>query len=102
MAGADSRTVIAVEVFVEQDQIPPVRIALEFFAAAIHRPRLALAGENANEAAGELTAHLLQVHETPGAGGTLHPEVRPEIAVPAVERVDQDQVHGQPDGTAPV
>ena len=38
MAGADPGTVIAVEVLVKQDVIPPVRVRLELFRAAINWP----------------------------------------------------------------
>ena len=35
---AEPRAVVAVEVFVEQDQVAPVRIVLELFRAAVDRP----------------------------------------------------------------
>jgi hypothetical protein len=38
MAGPEARAVIAVEILVEQDVIPPIGIALEFLRAAVHRP----------------------------------------------------------------
>src|SRR5689334_18742724 len=37
MAGADAGAIVAMEVFVEQDQISPVGIVLEFLCTAIHR-----------------------------------------------------------------
>src|SRR5258708_2558897 len=37
MAGADSGTVVAVEIFVKQNIVPPVRVGLELFRAAIGR-----------------------------------------------------------------
>src|SRR5258705_12594153 len=38
MTGADAGAVVAVEVFVEGDQVAPMRIFLEFFCAAEDRP----------------------------------------------------------------
>ena len=38
MARADTGAVVAVKVFVERDQIAPVRIGLELFRAAENRP----------------------------------------------------------------
>jgi len=38
VARADAGTVVTMEVFVEQQVIPPVRIVLEFLAPPKHRP----------------------------------------------------------------
>src|SRR5437879_967716 len=38
MAGAEAGPVVAVEVFVEQDQVTPVRVFLELLRAAVDRP----------------------------------------------------------------
>src|SRR5215472_1177850 len=38
VTGADAGAVVAMEIFVEQQVIPPVGIALELFGAAEHRP----------------------------------------------------------------
>src|SRR5262245_62125362 len=38
MAGAQAGAVVAVEVLVEQDQIAPVRVVLEFLRPAVDRP----------------------------------------------------------------
>ena len=40
MAGAHTRAIVAMEVFVEGDQVMPVRIGLEFFGSAKDRPSL--------------------------------------------------------------
>jgi len=62
MAGAQSGTVVAVEVFVEQDVVTPVGIALESFRAAIHRPpAMLVAGEYPSEPVADLFANLEEV-----------------------------------------
>ena len=38
VTGADAGTVIAVKIFVEQDQITPMRIVLKRFRTAVDRP----------------------------------------------------------------
>src|SRR5271167_424919 len=45
MAGADPGAVVAMEVFVEQQIVPPIRIALEFLGASEHRPPAALVAQ---------------------------------------------------------
>src|SRR4051812_44174285 len=42
MARADTRTIVAVEEFVEQDTVAPVRIVLELVCAPEHRPAATL------------------------------------------------------------
>ena len=51
VARAEAGAVVAVEVFVEQDVVAPVRIVLELLGAAVHRPPAVLvAQEDAREA----------------------------------------------------
>ena len=38
VAGAETCPIVAVEIFVEQDQVAPVRIFLELLRASVHRP----------------------------------------------------------------
>jgi len=52
MTCANSGAIVAVKVFVEQNQIPPVRILLELLAATIDGSLPILAGENADQAVG--------------------------------------------------
>src|SRR5438270_6925605 len=63
MAGAQSGAVVAVEIFVEQDMVAPVGIALELFCAAIDRPpAMLVGGKYPGEPVGNLFAHLKQIH----------------------------------------
>jgi hypothetical protein len=51
MTRPDSSAIVTVEVFVEVNEIAPVRIVLEFFEAAVHRARAFCATkENARQA----------------------------------------------------
>ena len=50
MAGADPGAIIAVKVFVEKNEVSPVRIALKKFGAASHGPAtIRIAEKNVNE-----------------------------------------------------
>ena len=52
MAGAEARTVVAVEVLVEEDQVAPMRILLELGRPSIDRPLpIGVAQESAGQAA---------------------------------------------------
>ena len=50
VTGADAGTVIAVKIFVEQDQITPLRIVLKFLGTTEHWPRaFAIAQEDTRQ-----------------------------------------------------
>ena len=54
MACADPCAVVAVKVFIEQDEVAPVRIALkEFGSARYGPPAVPIAEENVNEPPGD-------------------------------------------------
>ena len=54
VAGAEPRAVVTVEVFIEEDQIAPVRIVLELGGAAVDRPpSVGVAQERARQPAGD-------------------------------------------------
>jgi hypothetical protein len=59
VARAEAGPVVTVEIFVEQDQIAPVRVLLELPGSAIHRtPAILVSQEDAREAARDLLGHL--------------------------------------------
>src|SRR5262249_32232523 len=61
MTCANSGAVIAVKVFVEQNQIPPVRILLELIGATVDGPASVLPSENADQALRQFSADPFQV-----------------------------------------
>src|SRR5947209_6516387 len=62
----DACPIISVEVFVEQQQIAPVRIALEFFYPTVDgSAALGIPQKNTGQAARKFVRHLLQVHQDP-------------------------------------
>src|SRR5262249_26562216 len=63
VAGAEAGSVIAMEVFVEQNQVAPVRVLLKLSGAAIDRtPAIFAAQKNAGQSARDLCSHLVEVH----------------------------------------
>ena len=64
MAGAETRTIVAMKVFVEQNIVLPVRIALKFAGTAEHRALpFFISEEDAREATGNVSSDFKQRHE---------------------------------------
>src|SRR6267142_1545009 len=75
MARPEPRAVVAVEVFIEQDEVAPVRVLLELAGAAVHRPpAIRVAQEDVGQAARDLLGDLIERHVPAGAGGTFDGE----------------------------
>lgn len=76
MAGAQSRPVVAVEIFVKEDVIAPMGIGLELLCAAVYRtPAALIAQEDPSEPVGDLLAHLEEVHHLSRPCGAFDLEV---------------------------
>src|SRR6478609_2008426 len=72
VTGADAGAVVAVEVLVEEDQVAPVRVGLELFAATIDRSLAFLVAEkDLRESPGKLARDFVQVHLLARSGGEL-------------------------------
>jgi len=66
MTGAKARSVVAVEVLVEQQQIPPVRVVLEGFGAPVDGPAsLRISQEDAGQPLGEILGDFVQRQAAP-------------------------------------
>src|SRR3954452_15674398 len=91
------------EVFVERDQIPPVRIALEELLLPEDRPQpLLVTQEGARESPRQLHRDLIQGQELAGARRTLNLEIVAVVMVELLERLDNQVVDGKPDRAPPV
>src|SRR2546422_9064454 len=103
VAGPDARTVVAVEVFVEEDQVAPVRVTLKFLGPPVDGTAPVLvAEEDSREAPRDLAGYRPQVEHGPGAGRARHLERIAVEVVELLERLDQEIVHREPDGAPPV
>src|SRR4030095_8509999 len=103
MARADTSAVVAVEVFVEQDEIAPERIALEYLRAAVDGPPAVLiAQEDAREPPRALRGPPPQVERRRRARRERDLERVAVEVVELLQRLDQQVVDREPDGAAPV
>jgi len=65
LAGADAGAIVAVEVFVEQQVVAPLGIALRFLRRAKDRPEAGfIAQKDPGQAISDLLRHLEQVHQS--------------------------------------
>ena len=103
MAGADARAVVAVEIFVEQDQVPPMRIVAIAAIAAVHRaPAFLVLEEDARQPSRQLGGHIPEGQIIPRARRVFHFEVVAEVMMKFLQRFDDQVIQREPDGTAPV
>src|SRR5262249_15126204 len=103
MAGADAGTIVAMEIFVEQQVIPPVRIVLEFLGAAEYWPQpILFAQKDPLQPIGDRASDLEQVHDVARASRTFDPEFVAIVQIILHQRADQQHVDGHPNWPAPV
>ena len=103
MTGTDAGSVVAVEVLVEEQVIPPERIVGELRRAAVERAAAALvAQEDSRQSLGQPLRDLVERRPVPRSGRILHPEARPIVGVVVDERLDEERVDRHPDRAAPV
>src|SRR5215469_4363539 len=82
VTGADAGAIVAVEIFVEQKIVPPVRVALELLSDAEHWPPAALvAQKDPGQPIGDFAGDLEQVHRVAQARRTVDPEIAAIIEV---------------------
>src|SRR5215472_4992646 len=95
--------VVAVIKLVEKNQVLPISILLDSFAAAVYRAiAIGIAGEDANHAIGDLGCDLKQVHVSGLAAGDTHAELVTKTSAECPQRLDDQERRGKPDGPPPV
>src|SRR5437867_4804776 len=103
MAGADPSPIIAVKIFVEKNEIAPVRIALkEFRVASYGTAAVRIAEKNVNEPPGNFGGYLPEIGLGAAMRGALHFEIFAVVVVKFLQRFHEQIVHRKPDGPAPV
>ena len=103
MARADAGAGIAVKIFVEEDEVAPVRIGLELLLSPVHgSPAVRVAEEDAREASRDLGGDVPERQLLAGAGRILRLEPMAVEVIELLQRLDQQEVHGEPDGATPV
>src|SRR5215467_4592022 len=100
---AQSGTVVAVEILVEQEVVLPVGVLLELLGAPVHWPRPSFtAQKDARESARQLLRNLIERQVLSRAGRTLDLEVIAVELVQVQQRADQQSVDRHPNRAAPV
>src|SRR3954453_17735678 len=103
MAGSDSRSRVAVEVFVEEHQIAPVRIDLELLHIPKYWPAsLLIPKKNTRHASRKFARHFPQGHHFPRSGRAFDLEVVAKVVMKFLQRLHQQIVYGKPNWSAPV
>src|SRR5262245_66688430 len=103
MAGAEACAIVAVEIFVEEDEVAPMGILLELPGSSVHRPASILVlEEDASQPAREFLSYLIERHASPRTGGTLDGERVAVVHVVLEQGSDDQRIHGHPDRPPPV
>ena len=103
MAGADARAIVAVEVFVKRDEIPPVRIVLKFLRTAENRPAAVFVAEkNPRESLGNFACDLPQIEHFAGACRAFDFVAVAKEVMKLLQRFNEQKIHREPDRPAPI
>src|SRR5258708_37660089 len=103
MAGANSALIIAMKIFVEKNEIAPVRIALKKLGASGYgTAAVRIAKKNVNEPPGNFRGYLPEVAFAAGMRGALYFEIFAVVVVKFLQGFHEQIVHGKPDGPAPI
>src|SRR5258708_27799293 len=103
MAGANPAPIIAMKIFVEKNEIAPVRIALKKLGASGYgTAAVRIAKKNVNEPPGNFRGYLPEVAFAAGMRGALYSEIFAVVVVKFLQGFHEQIVHGKPDGPAPV
>ena len=103
MAGAEAAAGFGVEVFVEEDEVPPVRVVAKALAdTQAGAGARAVRPEEAGEAGGNVAGDFAKREPGSGAGGTFHLEAVAVEVVVAFQGLDEEVVHRKPDRPPPV
>ena len=103
MAGSQAGPVVAVEVFVKQQAIAPVRIVLKLAGSSKDgTSSVVIFEEQARQPPRDLLGDLIQVHLPSGSGGALDGKVVAVIAVILQQGTDDQSIDRHPDRAAPI
>src|SRR5215510_10405263 len=103
VAGAEAGAVVSVEVFVEQNEIPPVRVVLELRGAAVDRTAAAPVPEkDGSEPPRDLVGDLEERHPLAGAGRAFDSELVAIKGIEVQEPADDENIDRHPHRPAPV
>src|SRR6476469_1967272 len=103
MICANARSVIPMEVLVEQYVISPVRVVLERLCSAEHRPpSIVVQEKNIGQPARNLFSHFKKGEKSAGSGRTFDAKIISIIKIELKQRANEERVHRDPDRPSPV
>src|SRR5882672_2670940 len=103
VACADSRAGIPVEVLMEEHKVAPVWVGLKLLEIAEHWPTaLLVLKKNIGHATRQFAGYFPQSEHLSRPGRELNCEGFPKIVMELLQRLDQQKVHREPDGSPPV
>src|SRR5215469_5695222 len=90
--GSNSGAIVAVIELVKKNQVLPISILLDSFAAAVYRTiAVGVAGEDANHAIGDLASDLKQVHVSGLGAGDAHAELITKTGAECPQRLNDQE-----------
>src|SRR3989442_9790753 len=102
MAGADPGAIIAVKIFVEKNEIAPMRIALKKLGVARYGPAaVRIAEKNVNEPPGNFGGYLPEIGFGGGMRGALAFEIFAVVVGKILKRFHEQIVHPKTDKAPP-
>src|SRR5271170_1763965 len=103
MTRAHSGTGVAVEVFVKENQVSPMRVCLELLQFAEYRATaLFVTQKDVCHPARQLPRYVPQRSHVSRSSRKLNLEIVTQIVVKLLQGFDQEKIHRKPDGAAPV
>src|SRR5947208_13055019 len=103
MARAESLAGFAVEIYVKEHKVAPVRVVGETRVAAVARAAPAGVGEkDAGKARAKFKGDLTEVHHAPRSGEAFDLEAVSIEMVVAFEGLEDEEVYREPDRPTPV
>lgn len=103
VTSSNAGPIVAVEVFIEQNQVLPVGVVLKLFGTAVNGspPRFILQ-ENAHQPLTNAVGNFIQGDMLARACGVFHRKGVAVVAIELQQGPQQQQVHWHPNGTPPV
>src|SRR5207302_653153 len=103
VGSADAPPGVAVKIFVEQNVIPEMRVAVQLRMVAEHwTAAIGVAQEQARQPPRQLIGGVFDRDEAPGIRGAFDLEIVAVVVMELLQRLDNEVVYRKPDWPAPV
>src|SRR5262249_31408884 len=103
MRSTQTGSCVTMEVFVEEDELLPVRIILEHWIPPMCRTgALCVPRKQGRQAIGEVGCDLTKIHHVPRTARAFHFHSVAVVVMIPLHGLDDEEVHREPDWTAPI